>query len=125
LIHLLLYLHTQNCVNWVVSAAKKGEFLRDVNHGCTDISSGKKKKKKKKKIVFIFLIIHLFCNLIGLDIADFTLNEMLDYIMKFIFVKMGDIEPEENDEEEEDLDNRELTKEELAEVEGIDVLSVE
>lgn len=48
---------------------------------------------------------------------------MLDDIMKFIFVKMGDIEPDsvESDDEE----NRELTKEELEELNDMEILSVE
>lgn len=49
---------------------------------------------------------------------------MLDDIMKFIYIKMGDIEPTEEDSDDDD-DNRELTKEELAELDNIDMLSVE
>lgn len=87
-----------NCVNWVVSNAKRGEIVIDDRFGCTNISS-------------------------ELEIADFTLPTMLDDIMKFIFVKMGDIEPDsvESDDEE----NRELTKEELEELNDMEILSVE
>lgn len=46
------------------------------------------------------------------EIVDFTLTTMLDDVMKFIFIKMGDIEaPVDDDEDEED--NLELTSEEL------------
>ncbi|KAG2198536.1 hypothetical protein INT47_008640 [Mucor saturninus] len=89
-----------NCVNWVVSNAKKGETVQDLRFGCTSISS-------------------------ELEIADFTLNTMLDDIMKFIYIKMGDIEPVVEESDEEDDENRELTKEELAELDNIDMLSVE
>lgn len=45
--------------------------------------------------------------------------------MKFIYIKMGDIEPVVEESDEEDDENRELTKEELAELDNIDMLSVE
>ncbi|KAI9357452.1 hypothetical protein BD770DRAFT_388768 [Pilaira anomala] len=89
-----------NCVNWVVSTAKKGEVLQDLRYGCTSISSEQ-------------------------EIADFTLNAMLEDIMRFIYIKMGDIEPAQEESEDEDDGNRELTKEELADLENIDMLSVE
>jgi hypothetical protein len=61
-----------------------------------------------------------------LEIADFTLTTMLDDILKFIYIKMGDIEPGQVDEQDdEDTENRELSKEELAELNNLDILSVE
>lgn len=61
-----------------------------------------------------------------MEIADFTLTTMLDDIMKFIYIKMGDIEPDQVDEkDDEDTENRELSKEELAELNSLDILSVE
>lgn len=47
---------------------------------------------------------------------------MLDDIVKFIYIKMGDIEPIEEDSD--DDENRELTKEELAELANVDILSI-
>jgi hypothetical protein len=44
---------------------------------------------------------------------------MLDDIMKFIYIKMGDIEVEISD------DDEEFTKEELADLDNIKILSVE
>lgn len=61
---------------------------------------------------------------IELELADFTLTEMLDDIMKFIYIKMGDIEPPTEDEDSDD-ENRELTKAELEELDNINILSVE
>lgn len=58
-----------------------------------------------------------------LEIADFTLTTMLDDIMKFIFVKMGDIEPDTVDSD--DDETRELSKEELEELNNMDFISVE
>ncbi|KAI8056303.1 uncharacterized protein B0P05DRAFT_560366 [Gilbertella persicaria] len=67
-----------NCINWIVNAKAKGELVQDARFGCTCISS-------------------------ALEISDFTMTEMLDDILKFVFVKMGDIEPEpENDEEDDE-----------------------
>lgn len=62
--------------------------------------------------------------LLELEIADFTLNAMLDDIMNFIFIKMGDIEPPlvESDQEDDD-ENRVLTAEELAELDNVDMIS--
>lgn len=108
----------QSCVNWVVSNTKKGETVQDLRYGCTSISSGKHYIIQKEKQT-----INPEQNL-ELEIADFTLNAMLDDIMKFIYIKMGDIEPTEEDSDDDD-DNRELTKEELAELDNIDMLSVE
>ncbi|KAI7903576.1 Arb2 domain-containing protein [Cokeromyces recurvatus] len=88
-----------NCVNWVVSQAKKGEIVTDIRSGCTCISSEE-------------------------EIADFTLNKMLDDIMKFIYVKMGDIEPEIVDEDEAD-EIEELTQEEIEELKNVDLLSID
>ncbi|OBZ87317.1 hypothetical protein A0J61_04645 [Choanephora cucurbitarum] len=65
----------ENCINWIVNAKPKGEIVQDPRFGCTCISS-------------------------ALEINDFTLTEMLNDIMKFIFVKMGDIEPDQEEEEE-------------------------
>lgn len=62
---------------------------------------------------------------VELEIADFTLTEMLDDILKFIYIKMGDIEPSNDEEQDIDDENRELTKEELADLESMDILSVE
>lgn len=55
------------------------------------------------------------------------MNEMLDDIMKFIFIKMGNIEPTEqdDDEDEDDLADRELTQEERAALGNMEILSVE
>lgn len=50
---------------------------------------------------------------------------MLDDILKFIYIKMGDIEPSNDEEQDIDDENRELTKEELADLESMDILSVE
>lgn len=44
--------------------------------------------------------------------------------MKFIYIKMGDIEPPTEDEDSDD-ENRELTKAELEELDNINILSVE
>ncbi|KAI9484140.1 MAG: hypothetical protein EXX96DRAFT_561041 [Benjaminiella poitrasii] len=88
-----------NCVNWIVSQTKKGEAVNDIRFGCSCISSEE-------------------------EIADFTLNAMLDDIMKFIYVKMGDIELEEGDDEDDDED-KELTQEQLKELDELDMLSVE
>lgn len=85
-----------NCVNWVSSEVKKGQTVQDLRFGCTCISS-------------------------EVEIADFTLTEMLDDFMKFIFIKMGDIEvPDEEDDDDEDL---KLSKEEIEEhLENVTVL---
>lgn len=65
----------------------------------------------------------MLCIALELEIADFTLPTMLDDIMKFIFVKMGDIEPDSV--ESDDDETRELSKEELEELNSMEILSVE
>lgn len=110
----------QNCVNWVVSTAKKGEVLQDLRYGCTSISSGKCYISSS-----FFFFLQFFFGYVEQEIADFTLNAMLEDIMRFIYIKMGDIEPAQEESEDEDDENRELTKEELADLEDIDILSVE
>jgi hypothetical protein len=92
----------ERCLNWVVSGSQRGKVVQDLRFGCTCISSEQ-------------------------EIADFTLPSCLEDILKFIFIKMGDIEPDPEDEKE-DPENteRELTKEEEAELsEHLDIISVE
>ncbi|KAI8890939.1 hypothetical protein K501DRAFT_235814, partial [Backusella circina FSU 941] len=96
----------ERALNWVVSGVKRGEVVQDLRFGCTCISSEQ-------------------------EIADFTLPSCLEDILKFIFIKMGDVEPDEiNEEDEEQGDpengDRELTQEEQAELsEHLNVISVE
>lgn len=72
--------------------------MPDVRFGCTNISSGE-------------------------EIADYTLPTMLKDIMNFIFVKMGDIEVNSDQEESDDDELKELTEEDLRELSRIDILS--
>ncbi|CEI94781.1 hypothetical protein RMCBS344292_08986 [Rhizopus microsporus] len=88
-----------NCVNWTVSQKEKGGIITDPRFGCTCISSNQ-------------------------EIADFTLTECIDDIMNFIFVKMGDIEPETKDDEDE-FEN-DVTEEQLEELkEHLEITSIQ
>lgn len=72
--------------------------MPDIRLGCTNISSGE-------------------------EIADYTLPTMLQHIMNFIFVRMGDIEVNSDQEESDDDEPKELTEEDLRELSRIDILS--
>ncbi|KAI9023670.1 Arb2 domain-containing protein [Phycomyces nitens] len=88
-----------HAVNWAVSQQPRGDIVTDTRFGCEVLSS-------------------------NCEIADFTLPSSIKEIVKFIDIKMGDIEPEieDNDDQEEEP---QLTKEEEAELkEHLSILSV-
>ncbi|KAI8988306.1 Arb2 domain-containing protein [Mycotypha africana] len=87
----------ERCVNWSSDpSTPKGQPINDVRWSCQGISSEQ-------------------------EVSDFTLPTMYDDIMKFIFIKMGDIEPPPSDDENDEDDIQDLTAEEAQAIEGITI----